>query len=67
MTSASDAASRTALTLSNLLFSSACVARFDGRLRSSSASPAFELEQHVGEELYMYAMHLGRSEHCYLG
>ena len=37
MTRASEAASRTALTLSNLLLSSACVARFDGRLRSSSA------------------------------
>ena len=43
MTRASDAASRTALTLSNLLFSSACVARLDGRLRSSSARPACEL------------------------
>ena len=40
MTRASDAASRTALTLSNLLFNSACVARFDGRLRSSIAKPA---------------------------
>ena len=47
ITRASEAASRTALTLSNLALSSACVARFDGRLRSSSARPAYAWYQHV--------------------